>query len=47
LVGNKKILITGGAGFISWHLVRYFLSNYANYQIYNLGELKNNFEFIN
>ena len=39
MAGNKRILITGGAGFIGSHVVRRFLSNYSNYQIYNLDAL--------
>ncbi|MDR0970051.1 MAG: dTDP-glucose 4,6-dehydratase [Lentimicrobiaceae bacterium] len=35
----KKILITGGAGFIGSHVVRLFVEKYPGYQIYNLDKL--------
>lgn len=35
----KKILITGGAGFIGSHVVRWFVKKYPDYEIINLDKL--------
>lgn len=38
-MADKKILITGGAGFIGSHVVRLFVNKYPQYQIVNLDKL--------
>lgn len=35
----KNILITGGAGFIVFHIVKRFVHNYPDYNIYNVDNL--------
>ncbi|MDX2247826.1 MAG: dTDP-glucose 4,6-dehydratase [Bacteroidia bacterium] len=36
---SKRLLVTGGAGFIGSHLVRHFVSHYPQYSIFNLDKL--------
>ncbi|NNL16809.1 MAG: dTDP-glucose 4,6-dehydratase [Flavobacteriaceae bacterium] len=36
---TNNLLITGGAGFIGSHVVRFFVNKYREYQIFNLDEL--------
>ena len=38
-MANKKVLITGGAGFIGSHVVRLFVTKYPTYTIVNLDKL--------
>ena len=35
----KNILITGGAGFIGSHLIKFLVSKYSNYNIINIDSL--------
>jgi dTDP-glucose 4,6-dehydratase len=38
-MAQRKILITGGAGFIGSHVVRLFVNKYPEYTIVNLDKL--------
>lgn len=38
-MSKKKILITGGAGFIGSHVIRLFVNKYEDYEIVNLDKL--------
>jgi len=38
-LAQKKILITGGAGFIGTHVVKLFVNKYPDYAIFNLDKL--------
>ena len=45
----RNILITGGAGFIGSHLVKFFVKKYKNYNIINVDKLTyaSNINFLN
>jgi len=45
----RNILITGGAGFIGSHLVKYFVKKYTNYNVINVDKLTyaSNVDFLN
>ncbi len=45
----RNILITGGAGFIGSHLVKYFVKKYKNYNVINVDKLTyaSNIDFLN
>ena len=36
---SKKILVTGGAGFIGSHFIRHILNTYQDYSVINLDKL--------
>lgn len=36
---SKKVLVTGGAGFVGSNIIRYILSNYSDYRVINLDSL--------
>uniref|UniRef100_UPI003019B83F GDP-mannose 4,6-dehydratase n=1 Tax=Oceanobacillus massiliensis TaxID=1465765 RepID=UPI003019B83F len=38
-MGRKKVLVTGGAGFIGGNFVQYMVNRYSDYDIYNLDLL--------
>lgn len=38
-MNNKKVLVTGGAGFIGGNFIHYMIENYPTYEVYNLDKL--------
>lgn len=36
---NKRVLVTGGAGFVGSHIIRYILSKYSDYRVINFDYL--------